>query len=122
MRGVRGSVLIPDLNVTEGGDCDPAALPEVQEVLIAVVIIDPPIEGKLRLKHGLTGDMIREALVYRSDIRARLVTDDVHGERLEVRATTYSGTEFIAYLLPANEHDLGEGTFVLKTAFVKPSN
>lgn len=95
----------------------------MQEALVAVLIIDPSIERKLRTKHApLTGEEVRQALVYRRDVEARWVDDDVHGERLEVRARTYSGIEFIAYLLPANEGDPGEGTFILKTAFAKPSN
>lgn len=99
----------------------PATLLEVPEVYVAVLIIDPSIEMKIRAKHPpLTGDEVREALVYRADLEAGWEDHEVHGRRLKVRTTTYSGVEFIAYLLPANEGDPEEGTFILKTAIPKP--
>lgn len=84
---------------------------------IAVVIIDPSVWSKILAKHSpLTPEDVRTALVYGQVTEAAWDEDEVHGRRLVVRTTTYSGTEFVAYLLPANEDDPDEGTFVLKTA------
>jgi hypothetical protein len=93
----------------------------VPEVHVAVLIIDPPIEEKIRTKHfPLTAETVRQALVYGRDVETRWEDHEVHGRRLVARTTTYSGVEFVAYLMPANEGDPEEGTFVLKTAIPKP--
>jgi hypothetical protein len=89
----------------------------VPDVSIAVVIIDPSIEEKIRTKHApLTGEDVRQALVYARDVEAGWEDDPEHGTRVVAHASTYSGTEFVAYLMPANEGDPEEGTFILKTA------
>jgi hypothetical protein len=58
-------------------------------------------------------------VLYDRGMRSRWEDDDVHGRRLVVRASTREGVEFFAYLLPANDHDPEEGTFILKTAIPK---
>jgi hypothetical protein len=89
----------------------------VQRVDVAVLIIDESIEAKIRDKHfPLTAGDVRQALVYGDFISSGWDDSEEHGLRLVVRAVTYAGTEFIAYLMPANEDDPEEGTFVLKTA------
>ncbi len=92
----------------------------MSKVHVAVLIIDPSIEAKIRSKHApLTGKQVREALLYGRDVETRWEDHEVHGRRLVARATTYAGVEFIAYLMSANEGDPEEGTFVLKTAIPK---
>jgi len=92
----------------------------VRKVRVAELIIDGPIVAKLHSKHNpLTADEVREALVYGRYISSGWDHDEEHGLRLLVRTTTVRGTEFTAYLMPANEHDPEEGTFVLKTAIPK---
>ena len=87
---------------------------------IAVVLIDPPIEEKLRTKHSpLTAETVRQALIYARDVDAGWEDDPEHGRRLVAHASTYGGIEFVAYLIPANEGDPEEGTFILKTAIPK---
>jgi hypothetical protein len=95
----------------------------VKRVDVAVLIVDESIEEKIRDKHfPLTAEDVRQAVVYGRVISAGWDDDEEeHGLRLVVRATTYAGVEFIAYLMPANEGDPEEGTFVLKTAIPKPS-
>jgi hypothetical protein len=94
----------------------------VQKVDVAVLIVDEPIEAKIRDKHfPLTAEDVRQAVVYGRVISAGWDDSDEHGLRLVVRATTYAGVEFLAYLMPANEGDPEEGTFVLKTAIPKPA-
>lgn len=58
----------------------------------------------------------RATLVYGRKVATRWRDDELHGRRLVAEASTYAGTKFVAYLLPANESDPEEGTFVLKTA------
>lgn len=87
------------------------------DISIAVVIIDPSVEEKIRTKHApLTGEDVQQALVYARDVEAGWEDDPEHGTRVVAHASTYSGIEFVAYLIPANEGDPEEGTFVLKTA------
>jgi hypothetical protein len=93
----------------------------VPKVDIAVVVIDPSVEAKIRTKHfPLTAEDVRAALVYGRDVETRWENHETHGLRLVARASTHDGVEFIAYLLPGNEGDPEEGTFVLKTAIPKP--
>ena len=94
----------------------------MSKVDIAVLIIDPAIETKIRTKHApLTGQAVQQALVYGRAVETRWDDDPEHGRRLVAEARTYAGVEFIAYLLPANEGDPEEGTFILKTAIPKPT-
>jgi hypothetical protein len=94
----------------------------VVQVDVAVLIIDETVERKIRDRHfSLTADDVRAALVYGRVTSAGWEKSDEHGLRLVVRTTTHAGIEFIAYLMPASEDDPDEGTFVLKTAFPKPS-
>jgi hypothetical protein len=96
--------------------------PVVQKVDVAVLIVDEPIKEKIRDKHfPLSAEDVRQAVVYGRVISASWDDNDDHGLRLVVRAATYAGIEFIAYLMPANEDDPEEGTFVLKTAIPKPA-
>lgn len=91
------------------------------KVDVAVLVIDPSVEAKIRDKHfPLTAEDVRAAVVYGRDIETRWEDHETHGLRLLVRGTTYAGVEFVAYLMPANEGDPEEGTFVLKTAIPKP--
>jgi hypothetical protein len=93
----------------------------VQKVDVAVLIIDESVAAKIHIKHSpLTAEAVREAVVYGRVIRAGWQDSDKHGLRLVIQSTTFDGLEFIAYLMPANEGDPAEGTFVLKTAFPKP--
>lgn len=95
----------------------------MQKVDVAVLIVDESIEAKIRDKHfPLTAEDVRQALVYGHVISSSWADDAEHGVRLVVRAETYDRVEFIAYLMPANEGDPEEGTFVLKTAIPKQSS
>jgi hypothetical protein len=93
----------------------------VSEVYVAVLIVDALVEEKIQTKHfPLTVQAVRQALIYGRDVQTRWEDHAVHGRRLVARATTQSGVEFVAYLLPANKGDPEEGTFILKTAIPKP--
>jgi hypothetical protein len=89
---------------------------------VAVLIIDPSVEAKIRAKNPpLTGDEVREVVLYDRKAQAAWDDDEERGLRLEVRGETYAGRWLIAYLMPVNEDDPEEGTFVLKTAIGKPA-
>ncbi len=87
-------------------------------VVIAELIIPPEVEAKIRQKpnHRLTGDEVREALIYARDAQAKWVEHKVHGRRVEARGTTYRGRPVIAYVDPLDPANEEEGTFVLRTA------
>ncbi len=85
------------------------------------MIIDPPVTEKIRVKHSpLTAEDVQQALVYGQVVSAGWDDDEKHGLRLVVQGQTFDGVEFVAYLMPANEGDPDEGTFILKTAIPKP--
>jgi hypothetical protein len=91
--------------------------PPVPKVDVAALIIDESVAVKIRTKHPpLTAEDLRAAILYSRNIQTRWQEHEEHGRRLVVRGRTYQGVEFVAYLLPAVEHDPEEGTFVLKTA------
>lgn len=99
-----------------------ANLSHVPGVDVARLIIDESIETKINRKHPpLTGQEVREAVVYAKNAQARWDDDGEHGLRLIVRGKTYRGRSVIAYLMPVNDDDPEEGTFVLKTAMVEES-
>lgn len=82
----------------------------------AVLIIDPSIERKLRHEHNLTGDQVREVVLYRDrrHVEARWDVDDKNGERWIVQGKCYDGTEIIAYVMPVVADP---DVYVLKTAY-----
>jgi hypothetical protein len=90
-------------------------------VVVAALIIDPSIEGKINTKHQLTATEVREAVIYSKDASAEWQDSPEHGTRLVVRGTTYLDRPVIAYLAPLNENDPEEGTFRLKTAMSDPN-
>ncbi len=82
------------------------------------MIIDPSVREKILERHApLTPEDVEAALIYGRVTRAGWENHETHGRRLVVVTRTYARVEFVAYLLPANEGDPDEGTFVLKTAF-----
>jgi hypothetical protein len=99
-----------------------ASLPFVPTVDVAVLIIHPTVVAKIRDRHSpLTAEDVREAVLYARDTTTGWDPDETHGLRLVVRGRTYAGAEFIAYLMPLNENDPEEGTFILKTAIPIPA-
>lgn len=89
----------------------------VRRFYAAVLIIDPSIEQKLREAHNLTGDQVREVVLYNGHTEARWDVDQEHGERWIVRGESYDGTEIIAYVMPTVAD---ESVYVLKTALRRP--
>ena len=85
-------------------------------VVVAQLIIPPEVEAKIRRKHSLTGQEVREAVIYARDAEARWTKDAEHGRRLMARGSTHKGRPVIAYMDPQNPNDENEGTFVLRTA------
>lgn len=106
--------------VEERPRCAPLACHPMAKsrLVIAVLIIDASIEAKIKEKHNLTPAEVREAVLLDPDVQAEwLPPDEEHPRRrLKVAGTTYLARLVIAYLLPANEYDENEGTFVLMTA------
>lgn len=92
----------------------------MQEVYVAVLKVDPAIETKIKTKHApLTAQAVQQAVVYGRDIQTGWEDHPEHGRRVVARGKTRAGTEFVAYLSPANENDPEEGTFFLRTAIPK---
>lgn len=89
------------------------SLVSVRSFYAVNLIIDPSIEYKLRHNHNLTGDQVREVVLFGGHTEARWNENSVHGGRWVVRGMTYEGIEIIAYVLPTTA---GDGVHVLKTA------
>lgn len=81
-------------------------------IYIAVVEIDPSCEEKIRKKHHITGDEVREAIIL-TDVSARWDDSEVHGLRLVVTGCTRAGREVFAVLQPFDPTD---GVWRLRTA------
>jgi len=81
---------------------------------IGYVYVDPEVESKLREKHGLTSDQIREAICWGAHNQAAWDDDPVYGTRLVVTGTMGESGPLIAYLRPLDETD---GTWECLTAW-----
>lgn len=80
---------------------------------IAEVRISPAMEAKIRQKHGVTGDEVREAVILTPLERARWHEHPQRGWRLLVTGTTYAGRRLNLVLYPVDAED---GTWSLGTA------
>jgi hypothetical protein len=81
-------------------------------VYIAVVEIDSSCEYKIRNKHGITGDEVREAIIL-TPVSAYWEDSAVHGLRLLVTGSTRDRREVFAVLQPLDPTD---GAWALRTA------
>lgn len=72
---------------------------------IGVIIIAPETEKKLRRKHKLTGDKVREAIGLGAADDAAIEDHPRYGERLVVRGRSYDATRIIVYLRPVDRTD-----------------
>ena len=71
---------------------------------IGSIVVDPEVETKLRIKHGLTGGQVEAAVAFGGHTRAAWDDHPVYGRRLVVVGSDSSG-EIIAYLKPLDESD-----------------
>ena len=72
---------------------------------IAVVRIPPEVERKLRARHNVTGDEVREAVGIGRPREARLHREPTRGERLLVKGVTYANRRLIVVLRPVDRND-----------------
>jgi hypothetical protein len=82
-------------------------------VYIAEIRIAAAIDRKIRTKHHVTPEEVREALVLRRDVEARWEKHPVHGERVVALGRTYAHRLILAALYPIDEND---GVWSLMTA------
>ena len=93
--------------------------PNVQpsrSIYIAEIRIADSIELKIKTKHNVTPEEVREALVLRNDVRAGWENHPAHGERVVALGTTYRGRPILAVLVPVDPADPLDGVWILKTA------
>ena len=81
---------------------------------IAEIVISPEIEFKIRVKHHLTGDEIRAALIYSKNIYVKEQFHPTYGTRLVAKGILENGQMLIAYLHPLNQE---MGIWFLGTAW-----
>lgn len=93
-----------------GGD-NPLTMPDEW---IGFLLFDPGTAAKIRDKHQLTEDQIREAVLFGHAEHARYREDTPYGPRLEVIGTAADGTRLKAWLEPADRTD---GIWRCKTAW-----
>ena len=82
-------------------------------VYIAEIRISDAIEQKIREKHNVTGDEVREALILRRDVRAAWEHDPQRGSRVLALGHTYQRRLIFAALYPVDPQD---GVWNLGTA------
>ena len=85
-------------------------------IQIMEIRISPAVEFKLRSKHHLTGEIVREAIQYPSVINCEWVSSHKLGRRLIVRGETIQNRQIVAVLHQAN-FDLG--VWNLATAWIE---
>lgn len=81
---------------------------------IGYVIFAEEIAAKLRAKHSLTPDQVREAICWSTHERAAWDDHPVYGERLVVTGDSSTCGRIIAYLRPVDRSD---GTWECLTAW-----
>lgn len=69
----------------------------VRRIYIADIVIPDDIEHKIRTKHNLTGQDVRESLIH-ANVRGEERDDEPYGPRLLVHGETYDGIKFLAWL------------------------
>lgn len=69
-------------------------------IWIARLEISDAVERKIRRKHNLTGDEVREAIVARRDVHAYWENHSVHGYRIIVSSKLTNGTRLLVWLFP----------------------
>jgi hypothetical protein len=80
---------------------------------ISVLVVDDAIERKIREKHNLTSDQVKQAILHGAHDEARWDDSPEYGERLLVSGTTYDGVSLIAIL---SDVDMNDGVWELRTA------
>jgi hypothetical protein len=90
-------------------------------VVVAVLIIDDSVLAKIKMKHNLTEQEVREVVMFARDVQLEWQDDEVNGRRLVALGDTYKGRHVIVYMAPLNENDENEGSFRLKTAIAMPT-
>ncbi|MEO5535254.1 MAG: hypothetical protein ABIR17_09005 [Pseudolysinimonas sp.] len=83
---------------------------------IGLVVCAPSVERKLRSKHGLTADLVREAIQYPARVMLAWDDDPRHGGRLVVLGTTATGRQLVVWLVPTPEWDPDTDVWLIKTA------
>ena len=78
--------------------------------------ISPTVEFKLRLKHSLTGDLVRKEVQYPQSVYSKWVNDSNYGKRLMVRAKLGQKRTLIAYLY---QNHLDPEIWHLATAWIE---
>src|SRR5262245_27885273 len=82
--------------------CEPLASDSamLSKPWVAVLVVREEVEHKLRHRHGITSDQVREAIMFGAPSEARWETTTRHGERLILKGFTYDGVPLIAIVHP----------------------
>ncbi|WP_305784178.1 hypothetical protein [Symbioplanes lichenis] len=84
-----------------------------RSIYIAEIRISAPIERKIKVKHNVTPEKVREALVLRTDITAGWENHEQHGRRVVALGHTAVQRPILAALYPVDPSD---GVWNLMTA------
>jgi hypothetical protein len=85
-------------------------------VYLGLILCSPLVERKLRTKHGLSSEDVREALQHPAEVRSAWAEDEVHGRRLIAMGRGADGRLLIAWLMPAPDWDPETEVWLIKTA------
>jgi hypothetical protein len=82
-------------------------------IWISYLQIDTVIEAKLRRKHNLTGDLVRDAIENVKNLTVYRVENTGYGEKYHVIGSDTHGNLISAYV---ESRDPNDGFFILRTA------
>lgn len=72
---------------------------------MAELRFDPEVEEKIKTKHQLTVEMIKEAVLCGADDRSGWHNDPKYGLRLFLEGTSSDGTRILVYARPIDRSD-----------------
>lgn len=84
-------------------------------IYLGLILCSPAVERKLRTKHGLTSEDVREALQHPAVVRVAWSDDPVHGRRLIAMGRSGDGRLLIAWLMPTPDWDPETEVWLIRT-------
>ncbi len=85
-------------------------------VYLGLILCSPSVERKLRSKHALTSEDVRDALQHPAKVRAAWSDDAGHGRRLIAMGRASGGRLLIAWLMPTPAWDPDAEVWLIRSA------
>lgn len=85
-------------------------------IYLGLILCSPAVERKLRVKHNLSDEDVREALQHPAEIRVTWEEHIRHGRRVVAVGQVATGRSVIAWLFPAPPWDPEPEVWLIKSA------